>query len=33
MGVKLGTVGTMLVRAENAFQKLFRRMYAHEEEL
>ncbi len=33
MGVKLGTVGTMLVRAENAFQKLFRRMYAQEEAL
>jgi len=33
LGVKLGTVGTMLVRAENAFQKRFRRMYAHEEAL
>jgi RNA polymerase sigma factor (sigma-70 family) len=31
LGVKLGTVGTMLVRAEKAFQKRFRRMYAHEE--
>jgi len=33
LGVKLGTVGTMLVRAENAFQKRFRRMYGHEEAL
>ena len=33
LGVKLGTVGTMLVRAENAFQKRFRRMYANEEAL
>ena len=33
LGIKLGTVGTMLVRAENAFQKRFRRMYAHEEAL
>jgi len=31
LGIKLGTVGTMLVRAENAFQKRVRRMYAHEE--
>jgi RNA polymerase sigma factor (sigma-70 family) len=31
LGVKLGTVGTMLVRAEEAFQSQFRRMYAHEE--
>jgi RNA polymerase sigma factor (sigma-70 family) len=33
LGVKLGTVGTMLVRAENAFQNCFRRMYADEEAL
>jgi len=33
LGVKLGTVGTTLVRAEEAFQKRFRRMYAHEEAL
>jgi RNA polymerase sigma factor (sigma-70 family) len=33
LGVKLGTVGTMLVRAEAAFQKRFRRMYEHEEAL
>jgi len=31
LGVKLGTVGTMLARAEKAFQKGFRRMYEHEE--
>jgi len=33
MGVKRGTVGTMLVRAEAAFQKRFRRIYEHEEAL
>jgi RNA polymerase sigma-70 factor (ECF subfamily) len=33
LGVKLGTVGTMLVRAEEVFQKRFRRMYEHEEAL
>ena len=33
LGVKTGTVGTMLVRAEKAFQKRFRRMYTHEEAL
>jgi RNA polymerase sigma-70 factor (ECF subfamily) len=33
LGVKRGTVGTMLVRAEAAFEKQFRRMYAHEEAL
>ena len=33
LGVKRGTVGTMLVRAETAFQKRFRRMYRHEEAL
>lgn len=33
LGFKLGTIGTMLVRAETAFQKRFRRMYEHEEEL
>ena len=33
MGVKRGTIGTMLVRAEAAFQKRFRRMYEHEEAL
>jgi len=33
LGVKLGTVGTMLVRAENAFQKRFRQMYADQEAL
>jgi DNA-directed RNA polymerase specialized sigma24 family protein len=33
LGVKLGTVGTMLVRAETAFQKRFRRMYKNEEAL
>ena len=31
LGVKLGTVGTMLVRAEKAFQNRFRRMYGDEE--
>jgi DNA-directed RNA polymerase specialized sigma24 family protein len=31
LGVKLGTIGTMLVRAERAFQKRFRRLYGHEE--
>jgi RNA polymerase sigma-70 factor (ECF subfamily) len=31
LSVKLGTIGTMLVRAEAAFQKEFRRMYGHEE--
>jgi len=33
LGVKLGTIGTMLVRAERAFQRRFRRMYAQEEAL
>jgi len=33
LGVRLGTVGTMLVRAEQEFQKRLRRMYAHEEAL
>jgi RNA polymerase sigma-70 factor (ECF subfamily) len=33
LGVKLGTVGTMLVRAEKAFQKRFRQTYANEEAL
>ena len=33
LGVKRGTVGTMLVRAEAAFLKRFRRMYEHEEAL
>jgi RNA polymerase sigma-70 factor, ECF subfamily len=33
LGFKLGTIGTMLVRAEAAFQKQFRRMYGNEEAL
>jgi len=33
LGFKRGTIGTMLVRAEAAFQKQFRRMYGHEEAL
>jgi RNA polymerase sigma-70 factor (ECF subfamily) len=33
LGLKLGTMGTMLVRAEAAFQKQFRRMYGNEEGL
>ena len=33
LGVRLGTVGTMLVRAEAAFQKQYRRMYGKEEAL
>jgi len=33
LGLKLGTIGTMLVRAEAAFQKRFRRMYEREEAL
>jgi len=33
LGVKRGTVGTMLVRAEASFQKRFRRMYEHQEAL
>jgi RNA polymerase sigma factor (sigma-70 family) len=33
VGVKMGTVGTMLVRAEAAFLKRFRHMYEHEEAL
>jgi RNA polymerase sigma-70 factor (ECF subfamily) len=33
LGLKLGTIGTMLVRAEAAFQKRFRRMYEQEEAL
>ena len=33
LGVRLGTVGTMLVRAEAAFLKQFRRMYGIEEAL
>jgi len=33
LGLKLGTIGTKLVRAEAAFQKRFRRMYEQEEAL
>jgi RNA polymerase sigma-70 factor (ECF subfamily) len=33
LGFKLGTIGTMLVRAEAAFQKRYRRMYEQEEAL
>jgi len=33
LGVKRGTVGTMLVRAEASFQKRYRRMYEHQEGL
>jgi len=33
LGLKLGTIGTMLVRAEAAFQNRFRRMYEQKEAL